>query len=187
AILGAKNYFWFRARYAVMGGWMGKQVIGWQNLEDLQQRIAPYCLRRLKKDCLDLPDKVFTIREARLTPDTWKVYTSMRDECVAWLDQRTATVAPQTVVRIMRLSQITAGFVGGAERTDGGEGQFDFAASVWTESQDFSPAPPVVRYSVPREIGREKLDAFLEQVEELLEEDAELHLLVWCRFRLELD
>src|SRR5213076_972945 len=63
AILAAKNYFWFRARYAVMGGYMGKQVIGWQHLEDLQQRIAPYCLRRLKKDCLDLPDKVFTVRE----------------------------------------------------------------------------------------------------------------------------
>lgn len=172
-IIGAKNYFHFRAAYAVMGGYLGKQVLGFQRLEELQQRIAPYVLRRLKEDCLDLPAKSYTVREARLTPATWRIYKQMRDECIAFLDSPEAVAAaPQAVVRILRLSQITAGFLGGLENV-GSEERPLFA--------------PVGDPSVPREIGSEKLGVTLEAIEDLLETDEpRVRILVWCRFRAEL-
>jgi SNF2 family DNA or RNA helicase len=167
-IIGCQNFYQFRGRYALMGGYYNKQVIGWQNLDELQGKIAPYALRRLKADCLDLPEKTFTIREAALSGKTWDLYKSMRDDCVAWLDAQTASVAPQAVVRLLRLSQVTAGFIGGL---DGGE------ADLLTEGLT----------KPTREVGREKLDAFLEYLDDLLVEDPALRLLVWCRFRAELD
>ena len=57
-ILGCRQWIHFRAQYCVMGGWMQKQVVGWRNLEDMQQKLKPYVLRRLKADCMDLPPKL---------------------------------------------------------------------------------------------------------------------------------
>jgi len=176
-IIGAKNFFHFRAAYAVMGGYMNKQVIGWQRLEELQAKIAPYVLRRLKEDCLDLPEKTYTIREARMTPATWKVYKAMRDECVAYLGEgpgQRVSVAPQAVVRLLRLSQITAGFLGGIEPVQ------DDRGDLFTV--------PLGDPSVPKEIGREKLDVLLEQIEDRLETDEpNVRIVVWCRYRAELE
>lgn len=174
AIIGAKNFYHYRAMYAVMGGWNQKQVIGWQRLDELQQKIAPYCLRRLKVDCLDLPDKTYTVREAPFTPKTWALYKQMRDDCVAWLDSATASVARQAIVRVMRLSQITSGFLGGVE----GE-----------QPDLFNPeaVPTSVTLQEPRVVGHEKLDVFLELVADALAEDPSVHLLVWSRYRAELD
>jgi SNF2 family DNA or RNA helicase len=58
-IVGCKNYFVFRNKYCVMGGFQGKQVLGYQFQEDLYKRIRPYVDYVTKKDCLDLPDKVY--------------------------------------------------------------------------------------------------------------------------------
>lgn len=169
-IIGAKNFFHFRAAYALMGGYMNKQVIGFQRLEELQRRLAPFVLRRLKEDCLDLPEKSYTVREAKLTPSLWKLYKQMRDECVAYLDTESASVAPQAVVRLLRLSQMTAGFVGGIEQP------------VPTGDLYEQPQSPI------REVGHEKLDVLLETIADLMETDEPgVRILVWCRFRAELD
>ena len=47
-------------KYAVLGGWENKQVMAWKNVDDIQKRFAPYVMRRLKVDCLDLPPKAGT-------------------------------------------------------------------------------------------------------------------------------
>ena len=39
------------------------QITGYQNLEELQQRVAKYSYRVLKKDCLDLKPKVYVPRD----------------------------------------------------------------------------------------------------------------------------
>jgi len=172
-ILSCKSYFMFRARYAVMGGYQQKVIIGWQNLDDLQQRFKPYVLRRLKKDCLDLPEALAPVTlTVPLTKSTWDVYKAMRDHMVAWLTKDSVTIAQQAVVKSLRLAQITSGFVGGVEHDD---------HNGFTDSD-----PPVLLPAVPTEISREKLDFLLSWHRERLEEDPDLKLLVWVRFRSEL-
>ncbi len=162
-ILACRTYFHFRARYAVMGGFMNKQIVNWRHLDDLQRRFAPYVKRRLKKDCLDLPPKLDPVAlNVPLTEKTWDVYKEIKDEFVAWLDEQTVAVAPQAAVRSMRLSQITAGFLGGVH-----------------DAATHADRPP-------QEIGREKLDLILSWLNEQLLEDPNLKLLLWCRFRPEL-
>lgn len=172
-ILGVDSFYHFRARYGVLktmkfpGKDSFQQIVDWQNLEDLQRRMAPYVLRRLKKDCLDLPPKLDpVVLTATLTPATWKLYTSMRDELIAWLSQQTASLAPQAVTKVMRLAQITSGFLGGVEEM------------TWSDDE-----PPEEKQV--EEIGREKLDVFLEWFDTRLNENPNIKVLSFSRFRPE--
>src|SRR5579859_2162810 len=101
-ILPFRNFYAFRATYAVMGGWQGKQIVKWQNLDELQKQVAPYVIRREKKDCLDLPPKTFTQVECPLTESSWEKYKQMRDECIVWLEEN-PSMAAQAGVKVMRL------------------------------------------------------------------------------------
>jgi hypothetical protein len=196
-ILGCASYIHFRSRYAIMGGYMQKQIIGWINLEDLQNRIKPYALRRLKSECLDLPPKLPPVTiTATLSNETWGMYKSMRDELVAWLDQATVSTAAQAVVKALRLSQMTSGFIGGVEEAYPGSELADMQATRpnWLPGmgtsvpqapqtnggQGGSLTPTTVRY-----ISQEKLSVFFHWLEEQLVADKDLKLLVWSRFRAE--
>lgn len=172
AIIGCPNYWTFRARYAVMGGFKAKQVVGFRNIDELNRLIQPYLLRRLKRDCLDLPEKRFQARECRLSPETWRLYREMRDGMVAWLDDQ-PSIAPQAIVKILRLSQLTSGYLGGLVPQD--------------LDPELAAGAPV--HEPPREVSREKLDAFLDWFSDWLDAgNAEGgRLIVWGRFRLELD
>lgn len=173
-ILDCKDYFKFRARYAIMGGYMQKQITGWRDLEDLQRRLKPYILRRLKEDCLDLPEKLDpVIHTVALTPASWKIYKAMRDDMVSWLNDSTVSTASQAIVKAMRLAQITSGFLGGIEELSLEE---DFGAendSIGKPAED-------------QEIGREKMDHFLDWLKDRLYDDPGFKVLVWCRFRSEI-
>lgn len=127
----------FRARYAIqkpvlsLGGKpltaiVGKgpyakeiiiqETVGWTNLEDLERRFAPITIRRLQKDCLDLPPKLDPVTlTATLEPATWKAYRDMRDELVVWLKSGQVVTSATAAVKTLRLSQITGGFLSGVE------------------------------------------------------------------------
>lgn len=171
------SFFTFRARYAKMGGWNEKAVIGWKNLEDLQERFSPYILRRLKRDCLDLPPALPpVILTVTLQQETWRIYKQMRDEMVAWLSDGTVAVASQAAVKTMRLAQITSGFLGGIQDAPT-EDDVDSDGEI--VDQPVGPA-------VTKAIGREKLDFLLEWHRARLQDDSNLKLVVWSRFIPEL-
>jgi SNF2 family DNA or RNA helicase len=196
-ILGVANFFHFRKRYARMGGFKMKQVVGYQNLEDLNRRIRPYILRRRLEDCVELPPHTFQLREVRLEPLTWKLYKSMRDDMVAWLDGQ-PSMAPQAVVKILRLGQLTSGYLGGLVPEDEGPepSLFGRAASLaepgtpeFLEAMlqgSSAPGAAKKKYDPPKEVGREKHDAFMEWFQDWLAR-GEDRLIVWGRFRPELD
>ena len=107
------NLLQFRSRYCDMGGFQGKQIVRFRNLEDLQARLKPHTLRRLKKDCLDLPPKLAPVPlTVTLAPKTWTLYKTMRDHALVELGGE-VSVAAQAVTKLIRLSQLTSGFLGG--------------------------------------------------------------------------
>lgn len=168
SILGCQNWFHFRARYAILGGWKQKQIVDWRDLDDLQKRLAPYVIRRLKIDCLDLPPKLPPVTyEVPMTLKSWRIYKEMREEMVAWLTSGDAAVARQAAVKTLRLAQITSGFVGGIERIEDEEQATD---TVFTTTA----------------IGTEKADFIIERIKDWLEENPVLKIVVFCRFRPEL-
>ena len=52
------NFYSFRDKYCIMGGFKGKEVKGNKNGQELNQRLSKFMLRRKKEDVLDLPDKI---------------------------------------------------------------------------------------------------------------------------------
>ncbi len=168
----------FRARYAVMRpNSHFPEIVGWQNLEELRDRFKPYILRREVEQC-EILEPVLV--EAKLKDETWRIYTQMRNEMVAWLSSNggEASVAKQALVKGLRLAQITSGFLGGVEAMPLGEDFLDFDAEV--------PAPTEhVVTGTLREIGREKLDALIAWLEQL--RPLPPRVIIWSRFRPEIE
>lgn len=66
----------FRSRYAQMGGFQGKQVLSWQNLDELHDIIDQHSFS-VTKDVLDLPPVVNSVRYGELSTEEWKNYREM--------------------------------------------------------------------------------------------------------------
>ena len=67
-ILGCGDYWSYKTRYVTMGGYEGKQVVGYQNVEELMSLIEPYTVE-VGKDVLNLPPKVMKIRYVEATKE----------------------------------------------------------------------------------------------------------------------
>lgn len=82
----------------------------YRNLDKLNALLAPHAYRVLKKDCTDLPVKVFKQVYFELTPKLRDIYRTMEDDFRYELEDGTIQgVAKLNVVA--KLQQITSGFV----------------------------------------------------------------------------
>lgn len=104
------NFYVFRDRYAVMGGYQGYQVIGWKNLEELATKLGGVTYRVLKKDCLDLPDKVYKEYRLPMSDAFRKIYEQFAEEMVAEIGGQTI-MATVVLAKLTKLRQLTSGFV----------------------------------------------------------------------------
>lgn len=107
--LGSSSFYGFRNQYAVLqkryvNGRSFDQVVGYQRLEELQKAIGHLSYRVLKKDCLDLPDKVYEVRNIELTPTQKQYYEQMRDEALAAVGDG-MVAAPLVLTQLLRLRQ----------------------------------------------------------------------------------
>ena len=121
-LLGYTSFYSFQNRYAKlinrnMGTRTFRQVVGYQNLEELTTNVNEFSYRVLKKECLDLPDKVYQRREVELTPEQKKVYKQLTDYAIAELDSHEIVSVTSVLTQILRLHQVVCGFV----RHDNGE------------------------------------------------------------------
>ena len=69
-----------------MGRHAFQQVMGFQKLDELQESIKDFSIRRRKEECLDLPPKVYTRRMVELTPEQQAVYRTMKREALMILE-----------------------------------------------------------------------------------------------------
>lgn len=108
-ILGVGDFFAFKNRYAVMGGFEKKEIVGYQNMDELMEIMAPFVYQVLKAEALpDLPPKVRTMRFVKLGPEQTKHYKTMaRDKMVRSADGREKRVE-NALEKALRLRQITA-------------------------------------------------------------------------------
>ena len=115
-LLGHASYYTFQNRYAQlinrkMGQRSFRQVVGYQNLGELTDRVGTFSYRVLKKECLDLPDKVYQTREVELTPEQKKVYKQLKKYAVAELESHEIVSVTSVLTQILRLHQVVCGFV----------------------------------------------------------------------------
>jgi len=82
----------------------------YRNLDKLNELLAPHAYRVLKKECTDLPDKVFKQIYFELTPKQRAVYKTMEEDLRFELEDGTIQGVARLNV-VSKLQQITSGFV----------------------------------------------------------------------------
>lgn len=103
------TYSKFKSTYNVYGGFGGIQVIGYKNLDILQDLLASCSLRRLKSEVLDLPEKTYLIEYVDMKPQQQALYDTVSKGISAELDllPNKPTILQELTINA-RLRQITA-------------------------------------------------------------------------------
>jgi len=108
-ISGVGDFYCFRNRYAVMGGWEGREILGYQNLEELASLIAPHVYQITKKEALDLPDKIYRTVRVELTLDQLKQIRMVRAGLIGNKDRSRSL--KNVLEKVLRIQQISSGLV----------------------------------------------------------------------------
>jgi len=109
------SYTAFKAKFAIeeimyAQGRAFRSITGYRNLDELTTLMGKYSVRILKKDCLDLPDKLYQKIVVKMASGQQKLYDQMKDECLALIDGNLIT-ATNVLTKIIRLQQVCCGFI----------------------------------------------------------------------------
>lgn len=174
-ILRSSSYYGFRNQYAVLrkryvNGRSFDEVVGFQRLNELKELLRPHSYRALKRECLDLPEKIYETRTVELTDAQRKYYNQIRDDALAILNDGSIVAAPLVITQLLRLRQALCNI---APTPEGGpvvtiddrntrleaviellEEAGDQKAIIWA---NFVPSVKLLNEGIGKEFGREKV------------------------------
>ena len=99
------SFYAYKQHYCKMGGFGGKEIVGYKNLDELRSMVSKVILRRVKGDVLDLPPKVHTIEWVDAYPEQKSLYKDVRDQVRDNIDK--VKVHPDPLSEMLRLRQVT--------------------------------------------------------------------------------
>lgn len=99
------SYYSYKNHYCVMGGFNGKEIVGYKNLDELRTVMSEVMLRRTKGDVLDLPPKVHVNEYVELSSEQKKLYKEVKDKIIDNLDK--IKLHPDPLSEMLRLRQVT--------------------------------------------------------------------------------
>lgn len=105
------NFYTFRNRYAVMGGFNRKQIVAYRDLDQLIQKEHSIAYRVTKDEALDLPDQTFENRYITMSQKERNVYDRLRRDSFAELADGGTVTATTVLTKLLRLQQYTGGFL----------------------------------------------------------------------------
>lgn len=132
------NFYRFRNRYCVMGGFQNRVVVGEKNKEELIRKLHSVSLRVTKADALDLPEETSITRYVELSKSEKDIYEQLRKTGLAELEGENTITAAIVITKLLRMQQVCGGFA----QLDGEE--------------------------KPRQVGTSKLDALSEIIQEVV-------------------
>lgn len=110
-ILGIGDFYSFRNRYAIMGGYEDRQIVGYQNMDELVELISPFIYQVRKSEVLtELPPKVYEKRVVQLNDEQKRLYKEIAKRDSAVSGDRGITVK-SVLERMLRLQEITGGVI----------------------------------------------------------------------------
>ena len=115
-ILRFPNFFQFRAFYAIIrrmsaGTRSFDKITGYRNLGELSESVQPFSSRRLKTECLDLPEKIYLTRYVEHTKEQKELYSRLREEAMIFLSEESVVTSTSVLTTMMKLHQINCGHV----------------------------------------------------------------------------
>ena len=150
----------FRARYALMGGYGNHEVKGYQNEQELHDKMYQIAFRVKAEDVQDLPEAIDIVRTCKLSASARAIYRDLEREFVAEVGSGAVTVT-NALTKLLRLQQITSGF-------------------ITLDRSDENPREK----AVTREIDTSKAELLLDILEDLKPDEP---VAIFCRFHPDLD
>lgn len=97
----------FRNTYAVMGGFENKQIVKWQRLDELKEKMKIITIQ-VSRDNLDLPESLDTYREVEFNKEEQDIYNKFEKTLILEIKSGIIT-AQNALVKLLKLQQITSG------------------------------------------------------------------------------
>ena len=105
------NFYAFRSRYAIMGGFDRRQIVGYKDLDKLIQKEHSIAYRVTKEEALDLPEQTFLTQYITLEGKDKQLYDKIKRDSFAELENGGQITAPTVLTKLLRLQQFTGGFI----------------------------------------------------------------------------
>ena len=158
-ILGFPDFYSFESRYAIKGGYENRQIVSYQNLEELYSLIRPYMYQITKAEALPhLPPKLYERRVVDMATEQRRLYLQMKKDEFYQTD--IGTMSTEVILtKMLRLQQIANGY-----------------AAVF-------PGGDISKKPVLNPIGKRnpKIDAVID-----ISREVSGGMIVWCIYRREL-
>lgn len=178
-ILGYDTFTTFKAQFCIMGGFQQHSVVGYKHIDKLADIIDGHSHRVLKKDCLDLPDKLYKRHFFEMSEQQKLAYETVRKGAIEDLtrvfgQEHALKLAQEiAITRMIRLQQITCGwqpFAAGEEPIpiEGGnqrlEALFALMSSVEGKAIIWVTAPGSKANiaAITKQLSRARLGGFME-------------------------
>ena len=114
-LLGYDNFTVFKSRYAVMynidkGGYKIQIPKYYVNLDELEYKLKHFSYRVRKKECLDIPDKMYIQRNVELSKEQHKAYQELKVLAMAKIQDEKVSFNNK-LTELLKLQQVVNGFV----------------------------------------------------------------------------
>lgn len=149
----------FRARYAIMGGFGAKQVVGYQNEEEFHRKFYSIAYRVKSEDVQTLPEAIDVVRPVTLSKYAYSLYKALKEEFVVGIGDGSIS-AGNALTRLLRLQQLGSGWA-----------RLDRDVETGTEGQLM-------------QVDSGKQEALADILEDLHESEP---VVIFCRFHHDLD
>lgn len=106
-----KNFYAFKNKYAIMGGFNRKQIIGYKDLDGLIKKEHSIAFRITKDEAIDLPEQTFEVRKIAFDKKDRELYDRIKRDSYADLDGGDHITATTVLTKLLRLQQLTGGFL----------------------------------------------------------------------------
>lgn len=184
-IFGIGDFYSFRNRYAIMGGYEDKEIVAYQNMAEYTELVKPYVFQVRYADVFDSPPAEYEVRTVQMTEEQKVIYKRIRKDNTIRdsKDPKIIKLVVQNVLeKALRLHEVCGGFW--AEKVD--TGKFKDVTVTDKEGKAIDQIrKPIFKYIHHPVAGKNpKLD---ECVRTLIHDFPDDQGIVWAVHRAELD
>ena len=171
-ILGFGDYYSYKNRYTIRGGFENKQTIGFQNMDELMELISPHVFQATLAEVADIPEKIYMApRYVSLTKEQDRVIREIQKEGETTLSGEGADIEVVTegvLAVYTAVQQVCCGHVGYAEHYHSLDGEEILKRRVKARvvAPDKNP----------------KIQELMSVVQEVRGKT-----LIWCKYRMEIE
>ena len=104
------SFYLFRNRYAILGGYQNRMIVGYRHLDELVEKVHSIAFRIKIEDAVDLPPFIDKTQIVPLEPPAQSIYRMIEKDCYTELAGGEVT-ARNVLTQLLRLAQCTGGFI----------------------------------------------------------------------------